>query len=139
MFGLEIQEIDEATLKLFMNSEMQRRVELDTEDDDCVYLSQNDELFTTNELYGFYYNKTIVGFAVLSKYTPGKMLRLYVKPECRSIGIGGAAVNNLRVSSLGCLKDNTRAIKFYESLGFEITQGYGRVFTFDRNISCLTT
>jgi GNAT superfamily N-acetyltransferase len=111
--------------RLFMRNESKRINALPESDArDTHYLSIDDYLFELTTFYGIFNNLQMVGLGVVPIYDSRVMMRLYVAPEYRSKGLGAHVINYLKITSLGCLRKNKRALELYKLLGFTEIPGY---------------
>lgn len=77
-----------------------------------------DDTFVCVFAYRIFYEGVIVGFAITPSFGNGVLMRLYVEPEYRRLGIGRFVVNELKITTLSCFTSNTVGMKFYTALGF---------------------
>lgn len=77
----------------------------------------------------------LVGFAVTPKYADGTLIRVFIDPAKRRQGFGRFALEQLKITNLGCLKDNDAGVRFYQAIGFTAAVKYSpHILTFTREL-----
>lgn len=100
--------------------------------DDLMYLRVVEGLFSLSFSYAIYHNGKIVAYAIIPKYSPYILTRMYVLPEHRRKGIASFLINHFKITSLSCLKDNETGLLFYKKLGFKIERAHSHIFDLTR-------
>lgn len=115
---IEITDVD--LLKKYFAQEVKKHIHAMTQPGNTMYLEYLEEDFALISVYGIYDQDVLAGFCLIPKYSPECLMRIYVNPEYRGMGLATFMINHFEIESLSCLLDNYDGHRLYKSLGFEI-------------------
>ena len=95
-------------------------------------IGYNSDLRRSVDCYAAYCDADIVAYAMVLKKNPTHLVRLYITPGFRCLGLGTAFIFGLDIQSLGCLRENRAALALYKRLGFEPVDESSVVMTLKR-------
>lgn len=117
--SITIQKEPEDLIRAYMHRELRLRSLGEViMDFSMPVLAEEHDTFEMSDCYGIYKDEVMAGFAITSSIDPEVLVRLYVAPAYRRLGLGKAAVNTLSILSVAVLKRDRSVAKFYASLGF---------------------
>ena len=117
----EVVEItDIQVLKDYFTREMKKHIHAMTQKGNALYLEYLEESFSLTGVYGIYDGDILAGFCLIPRYSLGTLMRVYVNPEYRGMGLASFMINHFEIESLSCLLDNYDGHRLYQNLGFEI-------------------
>lgn len=117
----EVMEItDRDILKAYFTREVKKHIHAMTQPGNTMYLEYLEEEFALISVYGIYDQDILAGFCLIPKYSPEVLMRIYINPEYRGMGLATFMINYFGIESLSCLLDNYDGHRLYKSLGFKI-------------------
>ena len=117
----EVVEItDVEVLKRYFTQEVKKHIHARSQPGNTMYLEYLEEDMALISVYGIYDQDVLAGFCLIPKYSPEVLMRIYVNPEYRGMGLASFMINHFEIESLSCLLDNYDGHRLYQNLGFEI-------------------
>lgn len=117
----EVVEItDKQVLKDYFTQEVKKHIHARSQPGNTMYLEYLEEDMALISVYGIYDQDILAGFCLIPKYSPDVLMRVYINPEYRGLGLASFMINHFEIENLSCLLDNYDGHRLYRSLGFEI-------------------
>lgn len=122
---IKLKTIDELQYKRFIRDEAFRRPIIK---DPEVLITKNPTYYFTKTYLGIYKSlelenslpvSELIGFVCLQKENPNVLINLYITPRYRRQRIAIYVLEELKINSLACLRNNIPGINLYKSLGFK--------------------
>jgi GNAT superfamily N-acetyltransferase len=119
--SFEVVEITEVeVLKKYFTQEVKKHIHARSQPGNTMYLEYIEEEMALISAYGIYDQDVLAGFCLIPKYAPESLMRVYVNPEYRGMGLASFMINHFKIESLSCLLDNYDGHRLYRHLGFKI-------------------
>ena len=136
---VEVVEItDIQVLKDYFTREMKKHIHAMTQKGNALYLEYLEESFSLTGVYGIYDGDILAGFCLIPRYSLGTLMRVYVNPEYRGMGLATFMINHFEIDNLSCLIDNYDGHRLYRGLGFEIKSKNDYIIDYARDLSKLS-
>lgn len=124
--------ITQEQLVEFFTEQSKHHIANGTQEHNSLYLNTADDVFTLTIIAALLDGDTIAGFCIIPKYDTSVLMRVYVSPAYRRMGIASFLITHYQFRHLSCLRDNINALTMYKKLGFIVKREHTWVLELER-------